>query len=423
MKTIHQTFLILFTAVCLLCCKKNKGSNDPEPLDPNVKQHGMVIGTPVQQTIGPAGGTMKSPDNGIQLVIPQGAVENNVNFILQEVTNTAGPGSIGKSYRLLPENVQFSKDIEITFKLADSVFIKNGLKLDLIRLVYQDGDGKWHFAAEPTFVDYAQTLTVKTRHFSDWASLAGINIVNDGSDELSAGETTTFRVITTELQGDASDDDLLGPTIASKADEWGSLDATAGTISGNQHSATYTAPSTIAVPRYVEPFAYFKEVPIKSSESYSRFSVKTPRLLLLPDEYLIWWDQGHFTWATNNNQYKSVLEKSVSQDGKLGITGREGNTSNSPARMSIFCEKSTGGVYDFDLEKNTVSMWDGTHYYNNVYRGCDLNDSSTEGTIIITKNDGQYIEGIVTGELKNISRSCSQADTQKIKAKFRIKKP
>jgi len=417
MKIIPKLFfcLLLFA---LVSCKKNPVQPEENPTLPS-NQHGSTIGTPIQQTIGAAGGTIKTADENIQLVIPAGAVETDVNFSIQEVASTVGESGIGRSFRLLPENVEFKKDVDLTFKVPDSLFVKYGIKLDRLRLVYQNSKGEWRFGAFPKYVDYNRTVTVKTKHFSDWTLMSGVKIILTGKDELTAGKTTTLKAIMTAA---TDNEDFAVPPSYSDVDEWSPLLDQFGSVSGNKETATLTAPNPVLYPVITKVTAYFRAPPTHSNQPYSRFAVQSPGVLMLPNEYLVWWvDEGNMSFATGS--YNSTLDVKLSLDGRLTIVGKENATgSNYIRRLSINTKNNTVGKYAFNQDDNYIGHFSGWGYSSN-YKDCDQVPQNTAGTITITKNEGGYIEGTVQGNIRDLDENCDRYGQVSVRAKFRVKKP
>src|SRR6478735_4176771 len=118
-----QISLLLLLVAAVWSCKKG-GDNEPNdnpPVKPQSIKHGDVLGAPFKKHIGPAGGTLAAFGDSIQLEIPAGALEQDTEFSIQEVTNTLGKTGLGRSFRLTPENVAFKKDILIKMKYDSSM--------------------------------------------------------------------------------------------------------------------------------------------------------------------------------------------------------------------------------------------------------------------------------------------------------------
>ena len=159
---------------CLLllaACSKNNGKQD-EPKNtepPAVRAHGTPTGEVVKKSIGPAGGSLSSRDNTLQIEVPAGALAANTEISVQAVSNTL-PGSPGPAYRLLPEGTRFAKPVKLTFKYTNKHL--DSTAEDALFMAYQAQDGIWRFIPKTTLNKTARTLTVETGHFSDWAPYA-----------------------------------------------------------------------------------------------------------------------------------------------------------------------------------------------------------------------------------------------------------
>src|SRR5713101_839974 len=74
------------------------------------------VGTPegpnVTKVIGPAGGTLASPDGRLTLTVPPNALTETVAFSIQPIANKA-EGGLGLAYRLEPNGKTFTTPLEI----------------------------------------------------------------------------------------------------------------------------------------------------------------------------------------------------------------------------------------------------------------------------------------------------------------------
>jgi hypothetical protein len=149
---------------------------DPSGFKPKKYPAGTASGQATQKTIGAEGGNIILPDGLLTLKIPAGAVTAATNFSIQPVTNTLPEGvGRGKSYRLLPEGVNFKKPVELTFKYDASLL--EGTVPEALYLAYQDNKGYWAIIPRSTLNKTNRTLTVSTTHFSDWAVYCDFSIV------------------------------------------------------------------------------------------------------------------------------------------------------------------------------------------------------------------------------------------------------
>lgn len=175
-------------------CKKT-GDNGgdmgtDEPYIPMTYSAGIPDGMLVQKSIGPAGGTIASADGKISLSIPAGAVAAPTNFSIQSISNTMPLGG-GPSFRLLPDNVAFSKPATLTFTYDEAML--DGREEEALDIAYQDVEGTWK-ALNKTLQDTARhTLTVQTTGLHDY-SITGYFLLRPLQTTLMEGESTRILV-------------------------------------------------------------------------------------------------------------------------------------------------------------------------------------------------------------------------------------
>ncbi|QMW05004.1 hypothetical protein [Spirosoma foliorum] len=198
-------YVPLFFLVGLLACQKSTDAVNPvdttKPADTTthtpsphtgvVYEHGAPVGQPIQKTIGPEGGTLASADGTLSMTIPAGAVSKATTFTMQPVTPTL-PGLInGQSFRLLPEGQTFDKPIKLQYKYnVDSL---DGTSAQALFMAYQGSDGYWKALLNTELDETTQTLTVSTKHFSDWGAFAEYTL-EAKPDYLSPGQSSTLQL-------------------------------------------------------------------------------------------------------------------------------------------------------------------------------------------------------------------------------------
>lgn len=190
MKQFTSFAFLLLIGVSLFSCQ-GKDDDRPAPRRGIVRPKGTPDGQLVQKTIGPEGGTLADAGNKITLSVPPGTVSVPTDFSIQPVTNTL-PGSPGKAYRLLPEGLDFKKQVTLTFHY-DSTDMKNTSSQALF-MAFQSEDGIWRFMPETELDEANRTLTVKTTHFSDWAPFAEF-FLNPVNAELKPGASTSVLLV------------------------------------------------------------------------------------------------------------------------------------------------------------------------------------------------------------------------------------
>ncbi|HVF82463.1 MAG TPA: hypothetical protein VM884_11030 [Flavisolibacter sp.] len=169
-------FVIAFT----WSCKKETDATTPPPPGTSKgervkREHGQLTGTAVKFTIGAGGGTLSSADGRITLTIPAGAVDAATEFSIQPITNALE--TRGLAYRLLPEGINFKKDILIKYSYAGINLATTESKY--LFLTYQDAQGYYHEATRTQNDKVAQLLSVQTKHFSDWTFVSRMELKTD----------------------------------------------------------------------------------------------------------------------------------------------------------------------------------------------------------------------------------------------------
>jgi hypothetical protein len=125
---------------------------------------GVPNGTATTKSIGPAGGSIASPDGRITVDVPPNAVSGPVDFSIQPITNLAH-GGVGSAYRLEPSGQKFAPPIEVSFKF-DAQDLK-GYRPETLAIAYQDPTGVWQSFRTVNIDQASKTLTVATTHFTD----------------------------------------------------------------------------------------------------------------------------------------------------------------------------------------------------------------------------------------------------------------
>jgi len=173
-KTILISFigLLAISALVFQACKKDSD----KPNTPPVYTNG-------QGEIGSAGGTVmiddaSSPINGASIVIPEGALNSNINIKIVEVPNEMFPP--GDSSALLigfePEGLVFVQPVEI------SIPFKSGMNTSDMRVFYYNPDSM--LVEQVPVVSYdGNFVTAMTNHFSyyyatDEGFILGIEMLN-----------------------------------------------------------------------------------------------------------------------------------------------------------------------------------------------------------------------------------------------------
>jgi len=417
MKNRSLIIVLTYILLCVVCsCKKDGAAAEPDP-KPEVTAHGDPDGAPTSKSIGPEGGFIQTPDGGIRLEIPEGAVASPTGFTIQPVTQKLG-SSTGTTYRLSPENVSFQKDIRITFGYTDENLV--GTTANDLYLAYQDAEGYWHRALETDIDEVNKKLTVQTRHFSDWTIERTFYINNiHGKTQLSAGEETGLIVFVKDVDENGK---LLNsmPVPNKNIDTWfvngaGKLDRL------RMESVTYTAPSTIESPQTVAVGVRIKNMVDRRNPDRpgnTGLVILQVPIELLPDEYFTWEIGG----ATHTGvSLDAARLGTITQLIGTGLTGS----------VSISVNASKAGSYELGSAVNPdtfgiqvfISRQNQLLYQGEYYVCGEAVPRYGKGKLTITSygSKGGKIEGYFTATVYGLTSECRN-DSKLVTGKFRIKR-
>ncbi|HEX8780607.1 MAG TPA: hypothetical protein VF728_05510, partial [Nocardioides sp.] len=164
----RRAALPVLLIVALACGLGSDGPGDPGVvgLTPVPTPRGEPLGPPTSQTISAEGGTLSTPDGALTLSVPAGAVTSPTEFTITPIENTAR-GAVAGAFRLEPEGATFAAPVTLTFQGLEDY--PQGADIADVGVEYQDQDGYWQRVEPATRNGGANTISVTTAHFSDWA--------------------------------------------------------------------------------------------------------------------------------------------------------------------------------------------------------------------------------------------------------------
>jgi hypothetical protein len=170
----------------------------PPPYVP-VTAVGAPTMPPSTAVIGPAGGTVTSADQHLQITIPPGALCADMTIGITNITNMA-PGGIGSAYRLTPDGQTFAVPVTLRFRPGDE------LETDPseVALAFQRV-GVWQVLQQtyvsdlndPTYDPNVITYRATTTHFTDYA-YCGLMFVS-GPSQVVVGQSANLEVTEYDL--------------------------------------------------------------------------------------------------------------------------------------------------------------------------------------------------------------------------------
>lgn len=132
---------------------------------------GDIEGLAVSATIGPAGGILSSPDGSLVVSVPVNAFATPTVLSLQPIANHAH-GGLGRAWRITPHGVVASQPITLSWRYsAEDAGAVAGLAV-----ATQRADGSWVALRHSQHDAATRTVSVQTRHFSDWSLVAGLQL-------------------------------------------------------------------------------------------------------------------------------------------------------------------------------------------------------------------------------------------------------
>lgn len=96
---IPLVVIIAVLIVCVLGYKQFLSKNNASEMIFAATETGTPQGEKITKEIGPAGGTLASPDGRLTLTVPPNALTETIPFSIQPITNKAESG-LGLAYRL-----------------------------------------------------------------------------------------------------------------------------------------------------------------------------------------------------------------------------------------------------------------------------------------------------------------------------------
>lgn len=186
----------------------------PTPPAPTQPEHtsvptaiGTPIGQPVSKVIGAAGGELSSVDDAITVTVPAGAFADDKTVSIQEITNHAH-GAKGRAFRIAPEGLDTPVPMTVRFRYDQETL--RGTTLAALSIAYQDATGVWYSSARPHVNANAMTVSVATKHFSDWSLSVGVQILPNTA-RVKVGQSLPLKVMVCEREVVDANDELIVP--------------------------------------------------------------------------------------------------------------------------------------------------------------------------------------------------------------------
>lgn len=196
-----KTILPVLALGALLACQKPTDlitPDNPTSIDSlgTPTEVGKLTSVPTTKTIGPAGGTITTPDGKITLDFPAGAVRQETTITVQTGENEA-PNGVGAGINISPADLTFEQPVTMTYTFQGQEL--SGTSVDAMGVAYQDGRKAWQLTGLAT-ADKAKK-TVKTRlNKGAWWSL--ITQYKLSPEQTTINVNEPLELILTRVGGD-----------------------------------------------------------------------------------------------------------------------------------------------------------------------------------------------------------------------------
>ncbi|WP_052731058.1 hypothetical protein [Spirosoma radiotolerans] len=399
-------------------------STDPSGTESGaVTEIGQPQGTSSSQLIGPQGGTVRSTDGAVDLVIPAGALTTATTITIQPITNQA-PNGVGLAYRFSPDGTQFAKAAHLTFHYdAGQVAVNDP---DMLAAGFQQTDRRWQRASDIIVDTTNRLISVAMPHFSDWTAyelerLEDLDLEGgpDKGKTLDFGQSATINV--TEAF-------LIAPLTETKHETFKVKDIVWSVVGGEANGKLVTKTAGLQV-TYTAPAKYPPQNPVTvQAEITFKNSAKKvflrKRILIGSDYFTGTFGGEPFEWSqivcTKRGQTLTLTGTNEAFTQSLNVILTLPNPDNPLGAYPYTQGMKTGAaVAEFSP---SVSTYDG--YVSYTITCVPAKYVISPGNVIITgfdEVDGvNYVRGTLSGTYYKLSGPCpAEIIGKQIQGEFR----
>ncbi len=264
---VVSVFVAEFFLPSLVVAQNNRTDSSRKPF---VTAISKPFGDIASAKIDNKGGRLKSADGGLEIIIPENALDSETSISIQSTHNDLNENDEG-AYELEPSGIHFKKPLQLIFRYNDA-----NDNADLKSIAWQDDKGQWHQLKKISVDTTEKIVSCFASHFSRWAQFSQIYLTA-GSNIVRVNRTVALHVSSFEDLKDAiskeissleaesatsksstpgSDDDLLAAPTPKKLPHYYTGEWTVnGNVNGtpevgfvakqDNRTAIYKAPATI----------------------------------------------------------------------------------------------------------------------------------------------------------------------------------
>lgn len=242
------TYILPVLLMGLLACQDQVtvDPTDPDKETPTAgtpTEVGQPVGAPIVKTIGPAGGTISTPDGKMVFNFPAGVVSKETPITIQPVENKVFNGN-GLAYNISAPDTKLGKGAEMTMHYSAEDI--ESTAAEALGIAYQDEKGVWQGRSNLKVDKAKQTVTAPITHLAHWSFYEQfhLRIAHPGEDKpayvLAPAESAELVAYYMEGSGDDVLHTPLTPAktlAASRVVRWTINGITAGVNSGGGYGS------------------------------------------------------------------------------------------------------------------------------------------------------------------------------------------
>ncbi len=210
---------------------------------------GKPAGEAVSVKMNKDGGSIKSLDGRVELIIPEGALSSKTTISIQPISNFAA-GGVGTAYEFEPSGTTFNKPVQLIFRYKKEEL--NGTLAELKSIATQNSNGMWYRLKNTVVDTIAQTITTNIEHFSSYATFDRVKL-KPAEANVKVGKSISMVVVYNDLKDpNNADDDTELKWSTEEASKWKWLvngipngNASMGKITGKTNGKLFTAPLSV----------------------------------------------------------------------------------------------------------------------------------------------------------------------------------
>jgi hypothetical protein len=400
-----QFNLLMSLALTVLIASCRPQNEPPSPSTGAVTSIGTLEGAALTTTIGPAGGTVASADQRIQITIPAGALTENKIISVQPLTNQC-PAGTGQAFRLMPHGLTFTKPAIISFRYDEQDI--NGSAPEVMRVAFQNDKGIWQSPKTESLDTTQRVLTIQTMHFSDWALYQTMYIFPKNTF-LNPGGKVHMDVFRVEQPVSTADDDLFVPlpmlVEGQYIERWQLMGE--GTLIHKQNKGDYFAPDNIPATNPAAISVFLKHAVSIEGQIFKDIRVVST-IFVAPEGITVQMEGGWQTYpgGANINSNQNV------------VTGKIGTES-----VSLLWKGGSSGTFRWTKSTDVAfNLLKGPIIYQHLYGN---GPSVSGGSLKVDNSDETWVTGTFTVQPAGWIRPTTPPDimgTANIKGVFRVKR-